>query len=507
MRERTFQLFAKAVYPLELPPTMSQPPTQPPTEQDNEVIDKLHELRWRIARSLAASYRANPRNLENPWYGFWQYELNYLIRGRPDFEVLPQYALYSRNSTTKMGDVLGDNEKRDEGENPDPPDQPGKEDTVHEMLDDAIDKDPRNKRKEVKEVPLPAHPPPPPVRHLECDRSPNASTLTAETDHTKTHFTSTYVPDFVVLHLCAVTSLLRDGDKFRYDALGGLQITHTCCPIIVEIKRSPQRKKRDIAFADECDSLLEEAFSGLFDQCGHYFEMFPKATSVIAIAASGAHWSHRIVEYREFSDTEIQEVDDVEMEDANEEEEEEDGGERDEEMQDVEGEGVDKYAGEFREEDIQATSRDRRYRNRGNLNPVPDARWDEKRNAIEDAIYEKREAEAPSEESIHPEDEETPRPGYPAFLLGWPTYLEIGTEASDTALEELRKRLLAKVHDVPDIGVDNHPVNVSARISSLIVLLVIDALPSPSVFPISEGRIDTRRCLTNVVYFGIHFAS
>ena len=59
----------------------------PPSQQD-----MLHALKVNIAKSFAASYRLNPRNLEGHWYGLWEFVLNYLIRDRAidDTNCIPQ---------------------------------------------------------------------------------------------------------------------------------------------------------------------------------------------------------------------------------------------------------------------------------------------------------------------------------------------------------------------------------------------------------------------------------
>ncbi|KLO09200.1 hypothetical protein SCHPADRAFT_943819 [Schizopora paradoxa] len=436
------------------------------TDRPSSVKD-FFQLQWRLAKSLAASDSYNPRNLEFPWYGLWQLVLNYVVWGRPDFVVFPQFPLYYQTRDVVLSQV--------------PPDQPGQEDVIVEVHDVAVDQHPRNRRDKVKND-LPANPPSIPIlQQLECDidSDTNASTSTEESIQEEPIYSSTCIPDFAVVHHCAVPSLLRSLRESRYDALGQpeLQITHGCCPIIAEIKTSADREAPEDILPLRRGVKFDEAYAGLLSQCRHYFQMFPKATSVIAIAASGAHWTHRIVKRSEFCKKTTDDQDatgDVAMEGVNGVEEGEVGAkegakemegeeEHDVEMEDsnkAEEPEVDEYDGVFNESDI-------------NKNPLGDnsgedssidfeasgSSWNSEENAKRDKADLKREAKAKVEDSFHPEDEKQPDPQLPKFSSGWSPLLEIGTRASDVALDILRDLVfVTETLDVPNIGADGHPV-------------------------------------------------
>ncbi len=285
-------------------------PTMPPRRRGppaNLTPDSFYELQWRSAKSFASSYRYNGRNLEAHWYGLWQIVLNRLIRNRPDFMVVPQFPLYYVFSD------VGDDEERKEGENPDFPDEIGKKDVLQDEIEDAVvDGSGAPPEHQVVEAPiLPAHPLPPPgspifsstpPRDFECVINPDASSATMKTVPVSSWRSSSAVPDFCILHSCTMKSKLKDEEKeFRYNALAGIQVTHTCCSFIVENKRAPCRKTDGVDPEKKCDLevklLLKEAKDELFDHCVHYFQMYPNSRSVIAIATAGAYWAHKVVLY------------------------------------------------------------------------------------------------------------------------------------------------------------------------------------------------------------------
>ncbi len=78
-----------------------------------------------------------------------------------------------------------------------------------------------------------------------------------------------------------------------------------CCPIIVENKRAPTRASGERVFQDGKREQLEEAISGLKRHCIHYFEMFPRSKSVIAIAASGPYWVYKVINYSDTLEADI----------------------------------------------------------------------------------------------------------------------------------------------------------------------------------------------------------
>ncbi|KAH9031942.1 hypothetical protein EDB84DRAFT_1578661 [Lactarius hengduanensis] len=51
-------------------------------------------LKGQLMKSACSSFRYNPRNLENPWYGLWTMELLKLTEPFNNVVVIPQYALW-----------------------------------------------------------------------------------------------------------------------------------------------------------------------------------------------------------------------------------------------------------------------------------------------------------------------------------------------------------------------------------------------------------------------------
>ncbi|KAH9031681.1 hypothetical protein EDB85DRAFT_1328910 [Lactarius pseudohatsudake] len=51
-------------------------------------------LKGQLMKSACGSFRYNPRNLKNPWYGLWTMELLKLTEPFNNVVVIPQYALW-----------------------------------------------------------------------------------------------------------------------------------------------------------------------------------------------------------------------------------------------------------------------------------------------------------------------------------------------------------------------------------------------------------------------------
>lgn len=271
------------------------PPRQPPADIPP---DASYELQWRTSKSFATSYRFNPRNLEAHWYGIWQLVLNRLIRDRPDFLVIPQFPLYYIPSD------VGDNEYRAKGQNPDDPDDIDQEDVTQDEIEEP-DADP-GRQPEIDapilpELPIPLpdppppSPPPSPPRTSSCILDPDVSI--ADSLDLPDWDRSSAVPDFCIFHSCTIKSKLKAKNAFRYKALAGVQVVHSCCPTIMENKRAPSRmlssKQTDLQVVE----LLNEAMDSLLSHTKHYFQMFPKSRSVIVIATAGEYWKHKVVLY------------------------------------------------------------------------------------------------------------------------------------------------------------------------------------------------------------------
>jgi hypothetical protein len=99
-------------------------------------------------------------------------------------------------------------------------------------------------------------------------------------------------PDFVIIHLLAKSLPVNHP---HFNRLGGLVITHQCCPVIVENKKAPSRTLTGDKLAWAVDALLDIAQDQLGLQCYHFFTQYPHAMITIAIAAAGDYWTCRTV--------------------------------------------------------------------------------------------------------------------------------------------------------------------------------------------------------------------
>jgi hypothetical protein len=104
--------------------------------------------------------------------------------------------------------------------------------------------------------------------------------------------TAELLPDFVILHFLAKHLPVNHP---RFSQLGGMAITHQCCPVIVENKKAPSRRLVGILLTRAVDALLGEAQEQLGTQCYHLFARYPHALKTVAVAAAGDYWTFRTV--------------------------------------------------------------------------------------------------------------------------------------------------------------------------------------------------------------------
>ena len=95
-------------------------------------------------------------------------------------------------------------------------------------------------------------------------------------------------PDFVTIHLL-VKSLPVAHRHFSH--LGGVVITHQCCPVIVENTKAPLHMLNGDELAWAIDALLDMAQDQLGLQCYHFFMQYPHAMVTIAVVAAGNYWT------------------------------------------------------------------------------------------------------------------------------------------------------------------------------------------------------------------------
>lgn len=245
-------------------------------------------------KSVCSSFRYNPRNMENPWYGLWTISLLKLEESFNNIIIVPQYALWytlpeeepeiesieelDEDAVSEGGDQdeCGDDSRED---NPD---------DSNDELDLFRDSD---------ESPVHIMHEEPDISSLpDIEQDPDisfAESLRTIPDGSAPQI----VPDFVALHILAekleFSSIPRR--RHRYERRAGYRIIHECCPLVVEIKSFPGRDLSPADFERKLDIRLGWAIQDLGFQCYHFFKMYEHALRTVVIAASGDYWTYRIV--------------------------------------------------------------------------------------------------------------------------------------------------------------------------------------------------------------------
>jgi hypothetical protein len=256
-----------------------------------KTVSQHNALKSKLSQSYCASYRWNERNLERPWYGLWTVTLGHLTETFDNMVVIPQYPLW----------YIPDEEDGDEKASVE-----GDDFSDEEIAGSATDQsrneehdiaDPDNDPIDLFQYPEERDPDESMTPHVDSCGLPDSEvdisgdSLVTVPDGNA----SERLPDFVVIHLLA--KRLRNSFP-RYKSLGGLQITHQCCVLVVENKRHPSRVLKGRRLKASLTTALSAALFDLGYQCYHLFKNYPHATSTIAIAAAGEYWTYRIV-YRE----------------------------------------------------------------------------------------------------------------------------------------------------------------------------------------------------------------
>jgi hypothetical protein len=247
-------------------------------------------FKGRLMKSACSSFRYNPRNMENPWYGLWTLELLKLTQSFNNIVLIPQYALWytlpELESDVESIEEIDEDDISEDGEQDEGSDENNAE---SDSSDDEINlfKDPDESgeaiRVEDSEVP-------------DIERDPDTSlaeSLLTIPDGSAPHV----IPDFVALHIRAekLNFPSKARHKRRYEQRAGYRIIHECCPLVVEIKAFPTRRLTPGNFRRTLSSRLANAIQDLGTQCYHLFKMYEHALRTIVIAASGDYWTHRIV--------------------------------------------------------------------------------------------------------------------------------------------------------------------------------------------------------------------
>jgi hypothetical protein len=226
--------------------------------------------------------------MENPWYGLWTLELLKLTESFNNIAIVPQYALWFTLPEDEPDvepveeiDEGAVSEVADEGsdQNKDEPD--GSDDELNLFRD--ADESVNAIKHDEPEIP-------------NIDQDPDTSF--AESLFTVPDGSAPQViPDFVALHILAEELNFPANARLRrkYERRTGYGIIHECCPLVVEIKAFPTRDLGPAKFNKFLSVRLALAIQDLGFQCYHLFKMYEHALRTVVVAASGDHWTHRIV--------------------------------------------------------------------------------------------------------------------------------------------------------------------------------------------------------------------
>jgi hypothetical protein len=218
-------------------------------------VSHHNSTKYKLGRSFCSSYRHNIRNLERPWYGLWCQVLTDLTEGFDSMIVVPQFPLWY---------IPHDEEEDNDSD----------VDGMDELDLFRLDADERNSE------------------HGDEDGIGNTTTDSVGTIPDGS--AADLYPDFFIIHLLAKYLPVVHP---HFSRLGGVVITHQCCPVIMENKKAPSRTLSlngdELAWA--VDALLDIAQDQLGLQCHHFFMQYPHAMVTIAIAAAGDYWTFRTV--------------------------------------------------------------------------------------------------------------------------------------------------------------------------------------------------------------------
>ncbi len=263
------------LYHSETSPTLNMDPALVEQLRNDTIEIVSMDLKARIARSFAASYQWNVRNLEGHWYGRSAQVWHDLASHFPDTIVVPQYPLWLTHEDQDNINEDGEDERDNEDEEIDSDEEAIRDLRQHENRQ-ATDR---------------------PTIHLEPDDDDqNCGEIDTTEDSLITlpePNAAELLPDFVILHF-RLRPLQPEHPRFLQ--LAGVRITHECCPIIIENKRMPPRR-RDVdlynnTFSEELEERLYEAMLDLEHQCAYAFKKYRHMLNVVAVAVAGDYWCH-----------------------------------------------------------------------------------------------------------------------------------------------------------------------------------------------------------------------
>jgi len=232
--------------------------------------------------------------MENPWYGLWTSELLKLTESFNNIIIVPQYALWftlpedepdvesvqeiDERAVSEVTEEVGDQGESSD-QNRDELDGSDDELNLFRDADESVD----TIKDDEPEIP-------------DIEQDPDTSF--AESLFTIPDGSAPQViPDFVALHILAEKLNFPSNARLRrrYERRTGYAIIHECCPLVVEIKAFPTRDLKPAKFQKMLSLRLGLAIQDLGFQCYHLFKMYEHALQTVVVAASGDHWTHRIV--------------------------------------------------------------------------------------------------------------------------------------------------------------------------------------------------------------------
>ena len=189
-------------------------------------------LKGRLMKSACSSFRYNPRNMENPWYGLWTIELLKLVESFENIIIAPQYALwYTLPDEEPDIESIEDVDEDVVSEGGHQVDRGDEEEDKPDDCNDELDllRDPDESSIAI------AHEEPEISNYPDIEQDPDisfAESLCTIPDGSAPQI----VPDFVALHILAEKLEFSSGNprrKRRYERRAGYRVIHECCPLVV----------------------------------------------------------------------------------------------------------------------------------------------------------------------------------------------------------------------------------------------------------------------------------
>lgn len=233
-------------------------------------ISRHNPLKYAVGKSFCSSFRHNSRNIERPWYGPWCQVLTDLTEQFDNMIVVPQFPLW----------FLPQDDDSDEEENSDT-DMDSMDGRDYLLVSQRDGDEQSSEPGEVDDT--------------------DVGNITTDTVGTIAGSGAAELfPDFVIIHVLAKHLPVN---HIRFTQLGGVVITHQCCPVILENKKAPSRSLEGMELRRGVDALLVDAQEQLGTQCYYLFMQYPHALTTIAIAAAGDYWTFRAIHRHEIPTT------------------------------------------------------------------------------------------------------------------------------------------------------------------------------------------------------------